>query len=103
MVQDAVVVLEVAGAEHSSEFFFAMLQFERRDGQDEVVLVLEILLEEVQDEVATASVVRRVHGHLAEEVAHVGFDDGDCSDAVPKVVEREDGFDAGACTLVFYS
>ena len=48
-----------------------------------------MLEEEVLDEVSCLTVVLRIHGHLAEEVLHVGALDDERSETVPKVIESE--------------
>ena len=59
-----------------------------------------MLVEEVEDHVAAATDIGGVHGELAEEVAHVGHDDGECAQSVPEVVEGEEALRAHAGALV---
>ena len=99
-VEDEVVLLEVVLAEQGCELLLRGLYLQRVERYDEVVLVVEVLLEEVENHVAAAAYVRRVHGHLAEEVLHVGLDDGERTESVPQVVECEEALRSAACALV---
>lgn len=99
-VEYEVVLLEVVLAEQGCELLLRSLYLQWVKRQDEVVLVVEVLLEEVEDHVAATAYVRRVHGHLAEEVLHVGLDDGERAESVPEVVECEEALRSAACALV---
>lgn len=82
-VEDTVVGLEVVLAEELRELLAVGLDLEWVHGQDELVGVVEVLLQEEEDHVARHAVIAGVHGDLAEEVAHVGLDDGEGSESVP--------------------
>ncbi len=90
MVQDAVVFLEVSPREDLGQLLLGILQGQRMDGGDEVVLVIEVLFEEVENHVPADTDVVRIHGHLAKEVLHVGIDYRQCAQPVPKVVKGKD-------------
>ena len=66
----------------------------------EFVGVGEVFVEEVEYHVAARGGVARVHGYFAEEVARVGVDYGERTEAVPKVVEHIDGLCPGARALI---
>ena len=78
-----------------------MLEFERHFRYDELLLVFEMLLEEKENHISAAPVVRRVHRHLSEEILDVRHDDGERTKSVPKVVESEYGLVACTSRLVF--
>ena len=59
-----------------------------------------MLAQEVQNHVAPLAYVAGVHGHFAEEVAHVGHDDGECAESVPEVVEGDEAFGTHAGALI---
>ncbi len=99
-VEDAIVGLEVVLTEEFCQLLAVGFDLERVHGQDELVGVVEVLLQEEEDHVAGYAVVAGVHGDLAEEIAYVGFDDGEGSESVPQVVEGEEGLDACARALV---
>ena len=100
-VEYEIVLLEVVLAEQRRKLLLRRLYLQRMEWQDEVVLVVEVLLEEVENHVAAAAYVRRVHSHLAEEILHVRLDDGECAETVPQVVEREEALRSASCALVF--
>ena len=55
-----------------------------------------MLLQEIENHVASLTDVAGVHGHLSEEIAHVGHDDRQCSQSVPQVVEGEEALGSHA-------
>ena len=60
----------------------------------------EIVVHEVEDEVAGAPLKMRVHGNLAEKVFDVRAGNDEGTEAVPKVVERKQSFAAAGLRLV---
>ena len=59
-----------------------------------------MLLEEIQNHVASTADIRRIHRHLAEEILHVRLDDGERSESVPKVVKSEKTLGTTARALI---
>lgn len=92
VVEDAIVGFEIVLAEDLCQFLLGSLNLQGLDGDDEMLLVVEMLFQEVEDHVAPATDVAGVHGHLTEEIFAVGIDDGQSSQSVPQIVEGEYGF-----------
>lgn len=95
------IVLVVGGAvEDGLEALVVELDVDGVDGADELVVVPEVFVEEVEEEVAGLDVEGGVHGDFAEEVLDGGVVDGEGAEAVPEVVEGEEGFAVEAGGLV---
>ena len=89
-VENLVIFLEGLLAEENLKFFRVSLNLQRVHWDDEVLLVLKVFFEEIQYHVSPFADVRGIHGHLAEEVFHVGLYYGEGAKSVPKIVEREE-------------
>ena len=99
-VENAVVGLEVILAEQLAQLLLGSLDFERLEGDDEVLAVVKVFLEEIENHVAAPADVGGIHGHLAEEILDVGLDDGERAQPVPQVVEGEEALGPHARALV---
>ena len=90
----------VVFSEELLELLGVVPKLERLHGIYEVVGIGEVLVEEVQNHVASHSVVAGIHGELAEEVANGWFDDDNSAETIPKIVESKDTFPASKGALV---
>ena len=78
-----VVVFERRFVEKLLQFLRICFNFQRFHRDNEVFRVAEMLVEEVENHVASFSYVRGIHGYLSEEIFHVGHDDCQCAQSVP--------------------
>ena len=101
-VQNLVVILEVIFAEEGLQFLLVGLYGQRVDGSHQPVLVGKMFPQEVQNHVAPLADVIGIHGHLPEEIFHVGHDDRQRAKSVPQVVEGKQSLAVGTCRLVLH-
>ena len=87
MEQYLVVFLVVAAGEELHQLVVVALDADPLVGPHQAVAVGEMLLVEVEDEVARLAVQVAVHRYLAEEVARLGYLQYQAPQAVPQVVE----------------
>ena len=72
-VQNAIVLVKVLAVEKLLQFLLVSFNFQRFHRDNQAFFVVEILLQEVENHVASLTDVRGIHGHLAEEVLDVGL------------------------------
>ena len=73
---------------------------QRLDGADELVGIREKMGEEIENQVTRAFMVGVIHGHFTEIVAQFRIDDGECSQAIPQVIQDENSLCLGAGGLI---
>ena len=59
-----------------------------------------MLLQEIENHIATLTDVRRIHRHLSKEIFSIGHNYGKCSQTVPEIIERKKAFGAHTGTLI---
>ena len=82
-VQDAIVGLEVVFAEQLLQFGLRRFNLQRLHGDDEVLFIVEVFLQEEKNHVSTPTYIRGIHGHLAKEIFYVGLDNSEGTQAIP--------------------
>ena len=89
LIEAAVVFLKVVAHEKMLGARCRRVGLERLNRGDQCLAVGEVETQEVEQQVAALSLVRGIHRHLAQQIFGVGVEHGECAQAVPEVVERE--------------
>ena len=63
--------------------------------------ITEMLLEEIKNHIATATVITGIHGHFTKEVFHIRHDNSQRPQSVPKIIQSKQTFASGTGRLVF--
>ena len=67
----------------------------------ELVRISKVLVQEIENHVATGAMIAGIHGHLAKVILHVGLDNGERTQSVPQVIQRKKTFRACTAGLIF--
>ena len=92
LIQDAVVSPEVLFTEQGFQFTLVSFNFQRFHRDNEVILVIKMLLQEIENHVASLSDIGGIHGHFSKEILDIGLDDSQSTQAVPKIIKCKEAF-----------
>ena len=101
MIQNAIVSTEIIFRKDGSKLTLRSLQLQWLHRNDEVLLVIEVLLQEIENHVAAATDVRRIHRHLAEEILHFRIENRQGAQTIPQIIKGKDALGVGAHILIF--
>lgn len=100
LVEHPVIVAEIIVMEQAREPCLIPLDPQGHDGRDQLFRIREMVVQEIEDQVARLGVVRIIHGDLAEEIPQLGVDHRQGAQPVPQVVEDKEALRGGSCRLI---
>ena len=102
-VENFIVILECVVDEELAHCLVVHMCGKRGHGPHKTIRVREVFCKEIQNHVAAVGIVARIHGHLTEEITHVGIYYRQRAETVPEIVEGIQCLYAYACSLIFKS
>lgn len=100
-IQYLIILFKGILAEQRSQFLVGSFQNQRFHRCYQLFPIIKMLLKEVQNHVASTTMIAGIHSHLAKEVLHIRHHHCQRSQSVPQIIQRKQTFTAGTCRLIF--
>ena len=100
-IENTIVCTEVIFGKERLQLTLWSFYFQWFHRDNKILLIIEMLLEEIENHVATTANIRRIHCHLAKEIFQLGIEHSKSSQTIPQVVERKDALAVHAHILIF--